>query len=69
MMEKNSRSGRKKYEVRKATAAKKKILEFSKDFNGTLDDNECMMIVGVTMTTFYKYKKELEALQKGCTDI
>lgn len=69
MMEKNSRTDRKKYEVRKASASKKKILEFSKDFNGTLDDIECMMIAGVTRTTFNKYKKELEALQKGCTDI
>ena len=67
MTEKPKAASRKTYDVRKASAAKKKILEYSKDFNGTLDDNECMMITGVAKSTYLKYKRELEALKKGKT--
>ncbi len=45
--------------VKKEAPAKEKILKYSKDFNGTLPDAECMKIVGVSRNTFYKYKREL----------
>ena len=48
-----------KLKVKKETPTKEKILKYSKDFNGSLADPECIQIVGVSRNTFYKYKKEL----------
>lgn len=45
--------------VKKKEPAKGKILKYSKDFNGSLSDPECMKLVGVSRNTYYKYKKEL----------
>ena len=50
-----------KLETAKAKMAKKKILELSKDFNGSNNDLEVMAIVKVARNTFYKYKSELKA--------
>ena len=49
----------KKLNVKKAVAAKSKIQELSKDFDGTLNDVDLMAVVGVSRNTFYKYKKEI----------
>lgn len=49
-----------KLHVKKEAPAKEKILKYSKDFNGSLADPECIQIVGVSRNTFYKYKKELK---------
>lgn len=46
--------------TKKSIKAKEKILKLSKDFNGTLDDKECMELVSLSRNTFYKYKKELK---------
>lgn len=67
LAEKPKAVSRRTYDIRKASAAKKKILEYSKDFNGTLDDTECMMITGVVKSTYRKYKRELETQKKGKT--
>ena len=48
-----------KLKIKKETPAKEKILKYSKNFNGSLADPECIRIVGVSRNTFYKYKKEL----------
>ena len=48
-----------KLNVKKEAPAKEKILKYSKDFNGSLDDRACIKVVGVSRNTFYKYKKEL----------
>ena len=45
--------------VKKADPAKDKILKFSRDFNGSLADRECMKIAGISRNTYYKYKREL----------
>ena len=54
-------SGR-KLNVKKAAAAKEKILKYSRDFNGSLSDIECMKLVGIARNTYYRYKKELWSL-------
>ncbi len=48
-----------KLTVKKEAPAKEKILKYSKDFNGTLEDPECIKVVGVSRNTYYKYKREL----------
>lgn len=45
--------------VKKAAPAKAKILKYSRDFNGTLSDPDCIKLVGVSRNTYYKYKKEI----------
>lgn len=48
-------------ETDKAKAAKQLILKHSNKFNGTLNNKECMALVGVAKATFYKYVEELES--------
>ena len=45
--------------TKKSIKAKKDILKFSKDFNGTLTDIDCMRMIGIARNTYYKYKMEL----------
>lgn len=45
--------------TKKSIQAKKDILKYSKEFNGTLKDTEVMKLVGLARNTYYKYKKEL----------
>lgn len=46
--------------TRKSIKSKELILKYSKDFDGTLNDIDCMKIVGISKTSFYKYKRELK---------
>lgn len=48
-----------KLEVKKAAPAKDKIRKYSKDFEGTLSDADCMKLIGIARNTYYKYKREL----------
>ena len=48
-----------KLTTKKSIAAKADIIKYSKDFNGTLNDLECMRMIGIARNTYYKYKKEL----------
>ncbi len=48
-----------KLKVKKKEPAKEKILKYSRNFNGSLTDPECIQLVGISRNTFYKYKKEL----------
>lgn len=48
-----------KFITKKSVSAKKEILRYSKDFNGSLSDVDCMRLVGIAKNTFYKYKREL----------
>ena len=50
----------KKLTTKKSIIAKEKILKHSKDFNGSLDDTDCMELVKLSRNTYYKYKKELK---------
>lgn len=49
----------KKLNVKKAAAAKEAIRKYSKNFDGTLNDKDAIVLVGVARNTYFKYKKEL----------
>lgn len=49
-----------KLKVKKAGPAKEMILKYSKSFNGSNTDEECMKLIGIARNTYYKYKKELK---------
>lgn len=53
----------KKYITKKEVEAKKVILQHSKTFGGSLDDETCMKAAEISFATFYKYKKELKQEQ------
>lgn len=46
--------------TKKGEKAKEIILKHSKDFNGTLKDDEVMLLVKVSRNSYYKYKRELK---------
>ena len=46
--------------LNKKPAAMEKIKKYSKAFDGTLTDKECMALIGLSNNTFYKYKKEMK---------
>ena len=48
--------------IKKAEPAKRQIIKYSKDFEGTLNDVECMKLVGLARNTYYKYKRELKEM-------
>lgn len=45
--------------VKKEAPAKELIRKYSRDFDGTLSDVDCMKLVGVSRNTYYKYKRDL----------
>ena len=47
-------------ESKKSKAAKEIILKHSIDFDGSLDNNECIKLAGVSRNSFFKYKRELK---------
>lgn len=49
-----------KLTTKKSIEAKQKIVKYSKDFEGTLGDAECMKLIGIARGTYYKYKRELK---------
>lgn len=50
-----------KLTTKKSIAAKENIKKYSVDFDGSLNDLECIKLVGVSRNTYYKYKRELKA--------
>jgi DNA invertase Pin-like site-specific DNA recombinase len=48
-----------KLNVKMKAPAQEKIRKYSKDFDGSLADPECIRVVGVSRNTYYKYKREL----------
>lgn len=48
-----------KLTTKKSIASKELIKKYSKDFNGTLSDIDCMKLIGLARNTYYKYKREL----------
>ena len=50
-----------KLTTKKSIAAKADIIKYSKDFDGSLNDLECMRMIGIARNTYYKYKRELLA--------
>ena len=48
-----------KLKVKKKEPCKEQIIKYSKYFNGSNSDLECMKLIGISRNTYYKYKKEL----------
>ena len=48
--------------TKKSIESKEQIEKYCKDFNGTLSDVDCMKLIGLARNTYYKYKRELKAL-------
>lgn len=49
-----------KLTTKKSIAAKEIIKKHSKDFNGSLSDEECIKLAGISRNSFYKYKREIK---------
>lgn len=50
-----------KLTTRKSIVAKENIKKYSVDFDGKLNDLECIKLIGVSRNTYYKYKRELKS--------
>ncbi len=48
-----------KLTTKKSISAKEIIQKHSKDFGGTLSDDECIKLTGASRNSYYKYKREL----------
>lgn len=48
-----------KVTTKKSVEAKKQIIKYSKEFEGSLSDAEVIKLIGINRKTYYKYKKEL----------
>ena len=46
--------------TKKGIKAKAGIKKYSRDFDGTLNDTDCMKLLGISHNTYYKYKRELK---------
>lgn len=46
--------------TKKSIKAKEEILKYSRDFNGSLNDTECIRLLGIARNTFYRYKNDLK---------
>lgn len=49
-----------KLTTKKSLVAKEIILKHSKDFDGTLNDDECRKLAEISRNTYYTYKRELK---------
>jgi 5-methylcytosine-specific restriction endonuclease McrA len=47
------------YETKKSIYAKKEIIKYSKTFNGSWTDKECIQYIGIARNSYYKYKNEI----------
>lgn len=48
-----------KLTTKKSVVSKEQLLKYSRDFNGTLSDMECIRLIGISRGSYYKYKREL----------
>ena len=48
-----------KLTTKKSIEAKKQIRKYSIDFEGSLNNEECRKLIGISRGSFYKYKREL----------
>ena len=54
-----------KLTTKKSIAAKEIIKKHSKDFNGTLADDDVIKLAGISRNSYYKYKKEIRIGMAG----
>ena len=52
-----------KLTTKKSIEAKKQILKYNNSFNGSLTNEDTWKLIGISKTSFYKYKEELLAEQ------
>ena len=45
--------------TKKSLYAKEMIKKYSNNFDGTLNDKECIRLIGISRNSYYKYKKEI----------
>lgn len=45
--------------TKKSMEAKAKIRKFSRDFDGTLSDSDCIRLIGISRGSYYKYKRDM----------
>ncbi len=55
-----------KLRVKKEAPSKEMIRKYSRDFNGSNTDMECIKLIGISRNTYYKYKREL---RRGTMDM
>lgn len=53
-----------KLTTKKSVQAKEMIQKYSKDFGGSLNDVECIRMIGIAGGSYYKYKRELLSAEK-----
>lgn len=53
-----------KFTTKKSIQAKEMIQKHSKDFGGSLNDVECIRMIGIARGSYYKYKRELLSSEK-----
>ena len=49
----------KRLTTKKSIEAKKQIIRYSRDFEGSLTDAECIKLIGIARGSYYKYKKDI----------
>lgn len=49
------------WETKKSKQSKESILKYCKEFNGSLNDEECVKLIGISRNSYYKYKREIKA--------
>ena len=54
-----------KLTTKKSIEAKQQIQRYSKDFDGSLSDVDCLKLTGLARNTYYKYKRELKVELQG----
>lgn len=47
-------------ETKRGTQIKEAIKKYSRDFGGTLIDEDVMKLIGASRNTYYKYKREMK---------
>lgn len=48
-----------KLNIKKSAPCKEQIKKYSRNFDGTLTDAECIKLIGIARNTYYKYKREI----------
>ena len=50
--------------TKKSVEAKRLIRKYSRDFEGSLSDKECIVLIGISRGSYYKYKQALKAVDR-----
>ena len=49
-----------KLTTKKSIYAKEQIIKYSKEFEGNLNDKDCIKLIGISRGSYYKYKRDLQ---------